>query len=324
MKKKKTELRYDILSNKWIIISPKRGQRPDNFHGTENCPFCDMSDQEEPKFYFYKGKENKNKKWTTIILPNKFPIFEEDCEEEDCIENNFYTKKISPGFHDLIVTREHDKFIPNLPISRIEEIFNCFKKLLIEYRESGIVKEVAIFHNKGEKAGASQIHPHCQALALPIIEGEYRSELDNFKKFYSKNSKCLNCEINKIELNNKSRIIAENDDFLAFSPFASNVPFQIIIAPKRHMSSFDEINDKETKSLSKMFKKMLLKYDKGFNNPDYNFFLHNAPLDKDYPYFHWYWSLSPRITYFGGLELGFGLEISSMTPEEQARKLRKM
>jgi UDPglucose--hexose-1-phosphate uridylyltransferase len=324
MKKENTELRYDILSNEWIIISPKRGARPNNFQEIKDCPFCDIKDQKEPKYYFYKGKENKEKKWTTIVIPNKFPVFEEGDISEDILENNFYTKKISPGFHDLIVTKEHDKFISDLPISRIEEFFTCISKILTEYRKSGIVKQVAIFHNRGEKAGASQPHPHYQALSLPIIEREHQNELVNFKNYYNKNNKCLHCEINKIENNNKRRLIIENDDFIAFCPFAPKILFQVIISPKRHMSSFEEINEKEKKSLSKIFKKILSKYDNGFDNLDYNFFLHNSPLDKEYPYFHWYWSFSPRINYFGGLELGFGLEISPMTPEEQAKTLRKM
>lgn len=324
MKKDKTEIRYDILSNEWIIISPKRGLRPNNFQEIKDCPFCDIEDQEEPKHYFYKGKENKEKKWTTIVIPNKFPVFEEDCTIEEIIENNLYVKKISPGFHDLIVTKEHDKFISDLPSDRVEEFFVCIKSLLIEYKKSGIVKQVAIFHNRGEKAGASQPHPHYQALALPIIEREHQNELNNFKKFYSKNNKCLHCEINKIEKGNKKRLIAENDDFIAFCPFAPKMLFQIIISPKRHTSSFDQIGEKEIKSLSKIFKKILLKYDNGFDSLDYNFFLHNSPLDKEYPYFHWYWSFSPRINCFGGLEMGFGLEISPMTPEEQAKILRKM
>ena len=324
MKKEETELRYNILSNEWVIISPGRKARPNNFRKSGDCPFCEIKDQKEPKYYFYKGKENKEKKWTTIVIPNKFPVFEENTPKKDFLENNFYTKKISPGFHDLIVTKEHNKFISDLSISRIEEFFTCISKLLIEYRKSKIVKQVAIFHNRGEKAGASQPHPHYQALTLPIIEREYQNELNNLKKYYNKNKKCLHCEINKIEKQFNKRIIAENNDFIAFCPFAPKILFQVIISPKRHTPSFEQITEEEKKSLSKIFKKILLKYDYGFDNLDYNFFLHNSPLDKEYPYFHWYWSFSPRVNCFGGLELGFGLEISSITPEEQAKTLRKM
>jgi galactose-1-phosphate uridylyltransferase len=155
--------------------------------------------------------------------------------------------------------------ISDLPISRIEEFFTCISKLLIEYRKSKIVKQVAIFHNKGEKAGASQPHPHYQALTLPIIEREYQNELNNLKNYYNKNKKCLHCEINKIEKQFNKRIIAENNDFIAFCPFAPKVLFQAIISPKRHMSSFEQITEEEKKSLSKIFKKILLKYDYGFD-----------------------------------------------------------
>ena len=61
MKKEETELRYNILSNEWVIISPGRKARPNNFRKSGDCPFCEIKDQKEPKYYFYKGKENKEK-----------------------------------------------------------------------------------------------------------------------------------------------------------------------------------------------------------------------------------------------------------------------
>ena len=321
---KKTELRKDFLSDEWVIISPERGSRPNNFIKSHECPFCDLREQEEPKIYFYKGKENKDKKWTTVVIPNRYPVFRSGDSYEEGKVNNFYTKINSAGFHDVIVTKEHDKFLSDLPLKRVEEFFSCIQALIIDYRKYDFVKQIAIFHNKGEKAGASQPHPHYQAITLPIIEKEFKNELSNFYNFYKKNNECLHCKINKIELKDKKRIIFENDDFIAFCPFAPKILFQVIISPKRHFSSFEEVTEKEKKSLAKIFKKILRKYDKGFENISYNFFLHSAPLDKKYPYFHCYWSFSPRINYFGGLEMGFGLEISSILPEDQAKFLRKI
>jgi UDPglucose--hexose-1-phosphate uridylyltransferase len=321
---KKAEIRKDLLSDEWIIVSPERGERPNNFEHNPVCPFCDLKNQEQPKLYFYKGKEDKNKEWTTIVIPNKYPVIRPTNSCKKYIVNNLYTKINPAGFHDIIITKEHDKFLSDLPLDRVEEFFSCIQALIIDYKKYSFAKQIAIFHNKGEKAGASQQHPHYQAMTLPIIEKEFKRELSNFYNFHKKNNECLHCKINKTELKDKQRIIFENDDFIAFCPFAPKILFQVIISPKRHFSNFEEITEKEKKSLAIVFKKILHKYDKGFENLAYNFFLHSAPLDKKYPYFHCYWSFSPRICYFGGLEMGFGLEISSILPEEQAEFLRKI
>ena len=325
MNNKPTELRKDLISNEWVIVSPKRGERPNNFKKNNICPFCDIKDQEPPKHYFYKGVETKNsKKWTTVILPNKYPVFKKDSNYQKDIEDKFYTKVKCSGFHDLIVTKEHDKFLSDLPISRIKEFFSAVQLSIKDYRKHKQIKQIAIFHNRGERAGASQPHPHYQSITLPIIEREFKNELSSFKKFNKKNKQCLQCKINDIELKINKRIIVENEHFIAFCPFAPKTLFQIIVSPKRHFSSFEEATEEEKESLAKIFKIVLGKYDRGFKNLNYNFFLHNAPLDKPYPYFHCYWSFFPRVDNFGGMEIGFGLEISSLLPEDQAEFLRKI
>lgn len=324
MKKNKSELRYDILSDEWVIFSEARRKRPNNVLKKGVCPFCDLKDQEDPKLYFLNGKINKNKEWTTVVIPNKYPILNPGDFYQKEFDNNFYKKIKTSGFHDLIITKEHDKFIPNLSIKRIKEIFSCMQKLMLDYKAHSFIKHVAIFHNRGEKAGASQPHPHYQVLAMPLIGKDFKDKLKNYKSFIKKEGQCLHCKINEIEIKNKKRIICQNKDFIAFCPFASKNLFQVIISPKRHFSNFEEITEEEKLSMSKIFKKILYKYEKGFDNLNYNFFLHTAPFDKDYPYFHWYWSFVPRQDYFAGLEIGFGMEISSMFPESQAKFLRSI
>ncbi|MDD3386326.1 MAG: galactose-1-phosphate uridylyltransferase [Candidatus Pacebacteria bacterium] len=322
MKKENTEVRYDIVSNEWIIISPKRGARPNNFQEARDCPFCDLKDQEKPKFYFYKGKESNGKKWTTVVIPNKYPVFNLENKNKK-IKDGVYSKIIGKGHHDLIITKEHDKFLSQLEDTRSEEVFTCIQKLINSYKDNNFVKQVAIFHNKGEKSGASQPHPHYQVMTLPIIEREFKTELESFNKFYKKNKKCLYCEINKRELKEKERIVLENEHFIAFCPFAPKVGFQVVISPKRHNPNFEKITEEEKKSLSKIFKKMLYKYDNILKEKNYNFFIHTAPLNKEYPYFHWYMVFYPRSSSLGGLEMGFRIEISQAMPEEQAKILRE-
>jgi len=321
--KKQTEIRYDIVSNEWIIIAPRRSLRPNHFSKeVTGCPFCNLEGQEKPKFYLYKGKESDGKKWTTVAVPNKYPVFDIDNKSKT-IKDKIYTKIIAQGHHDLIITKEHDKFFSQLDEGRSEEFFTCIQKLINSYKKDKFVKQVAIFHNRGQKAGASQPHPHYQVMTLPIIEREFQTELDSFNKFYKKNKKCLHCEINKRELEEKDRIILENEHFIAFCPFAPKVGFQVVISPKRHNPNFEDITDEEKKSLAKVFKKILHKYDKIFEEQNYNFFIHTAPLDKKYPYFHWYIVFYPRTVSLGGMEMGFRIEISQATPEEQAKILRK-
>ena len=59
-------------------------------------------------------------------------------------------------------------------------------------------------------------------------------------------------------------------------------------------------------------------------NPDYNFFIHTAPpKEKSFPRYHWHIEILPRISIWGGVELGAGLDIVKISPEEAAKILRK-
>jgi len=52
--------------------------------------------------------------------------------------------------------------------------------------------------------------------------------------------------------------------------------------------------------------------------------LHTAPCDKkDYPYYHWHWTILPKTSIPAGFEIGTRIEISTIEPEKAAEYLRK-
>ncbi|MFA5080427.1 MAG: galactose-1-phosphate uridylyltransferase [Candidatus Paceibacterota bacterium] len=318
--KQETELRNNLLSGDWVIIAPTRSRLPEN---NTNCPFCNLKNQETPILIYNNGKiVTDARKWTTIVLPNKYPIFvplvnECSSRDEDCY------KIKSSGHHELIVTADHDKNINELPIKKIKEIFDCYQSRIIALKKDKFVKYVFIFQNCGKKAGASQAHPHSQIITIPFIDKELKLIISNAKKHFEENGKCLHCEIIEKEIQINKRIIAENKTFIAYIPFAPRFIYQIIITPKRHSNLFEDISDEEKLDLAEIFKKILQKYDKKLDKPDYNFYLHNSPSDnKNYDYFHWYFSLTPRLTYLAGFEIGANMEIITKYPEDQAKILK--
>jgi UDPglucose--hexose-1-phosphate uridylyltransferase len=102
------------------------------------------------------------------------------------------------------------------------------------------------------------------------------------------------------------------------------VAFVVIITPKKHLSFFEEIEEKEKKQLAEVFKAVLTKIDKGLGEPDYNFYLHTAPCDKkDYSFYHWHWTILPKVATWAGFEVGTKMEISTVEPEKAAEYLKK-
>ncbi|MCK9578180.1 galactose-1-phosphate uridylyltransferase [bacterium] len=319
-KKKDTELRNNLLSGDWVIIAPARSNVP---RGNNECPFCSLKDQEEPVLIYNNGKVvNDKTKWTTIVIPNKYPVFtpfanECSSEKESCF------KMRTPGHHELVITSNHDKNISELPIKRIKEIFDCYQSRIQILKKNKLVKYISIFQNCGEKAGASQKHPHSQIITIPFIDKELQMIISNSKDYFERNNKCLHCEIIEREIRDKQRLVLENNTFIAYVPYAPKFTFQIIIAPKKHRSLFEDIAEEEKIDLADILKKAINKYKKKLNDYAYNFFIYNSPNDnKDHSFFHWYLILIPRIGYMGGFEVGANMEIITRYPEDQAKILK--
>ncbi|GMX58384.1 MAG: galactose-1-phosphate uridylyltransferase [Candidatus Microsyncoccus archaeolyticus] len=318
---KKTELRYNLLTHDWVIVAPKRRLKSSK---TESCPFCDIKDR-KPVLIYNNGKKVKDlKEWTTAVIPNKYPVFDSKEKIKEKKENEFYLKITSGGFHEIVITREHNKPMAKLSKERIKEVLTCYKERYLELKKYDFNKYILVFHNHGKEAGASQKHPHSQILTSPLIDKEFNILLDKSKEYFLNNKYCLQCKINEIEIKNKKRIVFENNDFIVFCPFAPKFLFQLIVSPKKHSAFFEEITDNQLKSLAEVFKEILLRYNSVLTNPPYNFYLHTSPCKDNScnKYFHWYFNFFPRISKLAGFEMGANMEILTITPEEQASLLR--
>jgi UDPglucose--hexose-1-phosphate uridylyltransferase len=127
----------------------------------------------------------------------------------------------------------------------------------------------------------------------------------------------------KWELENGARVIFQNKDFVALCPFASKSAFEVIISPKKHLSYFETIKEGEKSYLAEVFSAVLGKIYKGLNDPPYNFYLRTAPNDgKDYSFFHWHWTVLPKLNIAARFEMGTRMEISTIEPEKAAEYLR--
>lgn len=342
-KKKKfpSELRFDTASKDWVVIATGRAKRPDMFKEEaeeiertppEECPFCDINSQERATLVFAEGKrlnvtkgKNIPENWTTVSFPNKYPAFIPDGTLDERRENGLYKKMNAIGFHEVVVTRDHDKPMGMLSQEEVEELIEVYYLRYIDLISNPKVNYVAIFQNHGPKAGASIYHPHSQIITTPLIDTDLRTALINSENYYEENrGKCVYCEMMRLETKAQERIVYENEDFLVICPFASKAAFQTIISPKRHSPYFQEVTKKERKTLAEAFRVALKKIYKGLGNPSYNFYLHSAPCDdKNYPYYHWHWTILPKTATLAGFELGAEMEISVIEPERAAEYLKK-
>lgn len=322
-----SELRQDIITGDWVVIATGRAKRPDAFAEHERIsgdagasdPFADLSDQKEPLLVYRKDDGD----WSLAVIPNLYPTVASGKVPKDLSEGPYFSMN-GVGSHEVIITRDPEKTIAELPLWQVAELMDAYQERYLSLMKRKSIKYVQIFHNHGKEAGASIAHPHSQLMAIPVVSPYIGLQLRGAELYRRNHRENVFQTIVDHELSSRRRVVFENDDFLVFCPFASRAAFETWVVPKRQNPYFERITDEEKVSLAEAMQKALSAIGNGLNDPAYNFYLNTAPCDgKDYPYYRWHVEILPKTSVWAGFELSTGIEVSTIRPEDAAEYLRE-
>ena len=200
------------ISKKWVILAPRRANRPDVAKGAEPvCPFCLGKEQGEKEVYRVGGSEG-DFNWQIRVVPNKFPF---------------------APIHEIIIhSPDHYKNFGELPLSQVELIFKTYRQRYNIHQNKG---QVYIFHNRGEAAGESLPHPHTQLVVMP---SNVRMDLPRL------------ASEGELPTVAKDQETQETRHFTLFCPKTSQWPDEVWIASQKRGRLFGEITDEEIADLS--------------------------------------------------------------------------
>lgn len=329
--RKVSQLRQDLVTGDWVVIATNRAKRPADFikkreleydqNKDQPCCLCypEKTGQEEDVLMY----EAENGDWSLRVFPNKYPAFQR-VGALDHLEEGPYFAMESVGYHELVVTRDHNKQMALMEPMAVAEIMDAYQERYLDLMNKKSVKYIEIFHNHGRLAGASLFHPHSQIMAIPVVSPYVEGELAGAEQYFKANQKCVYCTMVEWEKEAEKRIVYENDNFIAFCPFASRSAFEVWVMPKEHSSYFERMTAENKLALGEAMQKALEAIYKTLENPDYNFYLHTSPCNgKDYRHFHWHIEILPRTSTWAGFELSTGIEISTILPELAADYLKE-
>lgn len=328
------ELRKDPVLDRWVILSKERALRPEYFASQDKnpsgdpCPFCPGNEKMTPPeilAYRKEGTSANEPGWTLRVVPNKYPALSNEGEAVP-LGNGLFQGLNGIGSHEVIIEHpDHMAELEQLPEGQLEDCFRAFKERLIALESDSRIEYVTIFKNHGKSAGTTQEHTHCQLIALPIVPHQVLEQISVCKRHYRTHGICIYCDLISQERSEKLRIVAQNEYFIAFCPYASRYSFEIMILPLNHSAHFENSSGQELSALAGLFKETLTRMRKVLDNPPYNFVLHTAPIKKndetDQTY-HWHLEIMPKLTTLAGFEKGTGLYLNPTWPETAAETLR--
>ena len=327
------ELRRDPIIGRWVIISTERAKRPSDLvvekrvkSRSSFCPLCPGNEDKTPPEVFAVRDPNTGKDmpgWTLRVVPNKFPALVTEGSVKKRAEG-IYDKMNGFGAHEVIIeTPDHDATCSTLGIDDFATILLAYKQRIIEFKKDNRFRYISVFKNYGEIAGSSLEHPHSQIIVLPVVPKRAMEEIDGAQTYYSYKDRCVFCDIIDQELSDGRRVVVENDEFVALTPFASRFPFEICVLPKQHLCSFENTPDEMFKSMAEVFSIVLKKIEALLGFLPYNYMLHTSPFNKNVEdFYHWHFEIIPRITKVAGFEWGTGFYINPTPPEQAAQYLR--
>jgi UDPglucose--hexose-1-phosphate uridylyltransferase len=127
----------------------------------------------------------------------------------------------------------------------------------------------------------------------------------------------LLADLVQAEVRGRDRIVAIDDEAVLMAPYGSRLPYQLMIAPRRARARFEDDGPLGAALLHDGLQRLARRFGA---NPPLNLWVRTAPRDAEH--FCWRIDVVPRLTNVAGLELGTGVHLNIVAPEQAAAELR--
>jgi UDPglucose--hexose-1-phosphate uridylyltransferase len=204
----------------------------------------------------------------------------------------------------------------------IEGLICGARDALVAARDHAQTEYLTIVQNWGAQAGARTNHLCLDLYDLPQIPHRIAEELGGAARFVIREGECPFCRLVRDESRRPDRLVWEDHDSVAFAPYASRSPFEVWIVPRRHDADFGRADGPAVKATAEALRQVLGMLAGSLDGPPYNLVLHTAPLREQVDAtYHWHWEIHPRLREIAGLELGTGLPVNPVSPEDAVEEL---
>lgn len=340
-----------IVPTESVLVATARGMRPkkaeekaerDTRSQVDTCPFCrGNEDRTPPEISRWPADGD----WNIRIVPNLYPVLGDDRAQTNLA---FGLQQVIDGYgrHEVVIDNpSHGIALHEMSQTHLADLFGLYQRRMGElYASDPRLKYVLVFKNFGAAAGASIPHTHSQIIATPVVPENVQNEVRHSRDYQRKYSHCVFCslidealtyeatiydrdsgEIRR-KINVGQYVVERGERFVAIKPFASRFEWEIHILPLRHQSDYLKASRQDLEDFARVLRRTMARLDQVVGGVQYNFFLHSVPHGNEFSdceaSYHWHLEICPRTSIPTGFELGSGLFVSTVSPEQAAEALR--
>jgi UDPglucose--hexose-1-phosphate uridylyltransferase len=322
------EIRIDPLNGLRAIVAGERTARPGGELTVAPAPPIDPDedpfaegheDRTPPELYAVRpdGGEPDGPGWTVRVVPNRFPALSDDgpVPERDGVADLF-TALPARGAHEVIVNSpEPVGALAELPLEQVQTAVGVWRERMRAHASAACTHLVV---NERAEAGATLAHTHAQLFALDFVPAAIAREREAFSAHAVRTmgSNLLE-DLVQEEVRRRARVVAIDDEAVLFCPYASRMPYALMLAPRRRRARFGDDGPTGAALLHDGLSRLRRRFGA---SPPLNLWVRTAPRDAER--FCWRIDVLPRLTALAGLELGAGVPLNVVAPEQAAAELR--
>jgi UDPglucose--hexose-1-phosphate uridylyltransferase len=322
------EVRVDPLTGLKTIVAAERAARPGGWPiagdaapiDRETDPFAPgHEDRTPPEVYADRadGSVANTPGWRVRVVPNLYPALSADAVDiERSHAPDLFTATAAHGAHEVIVNAPDA--VTSLAQLTVEQVAAAMEVWRARMRAHEGAAYVHVLVNERVEGGASLPHTHAQVYALDFVPAQIARERERFTAHATRTmGGNLLQDLVAEEVRQRERLVAIDDEAVLLSPYAARLPYQLLLAPRRPRARFEDDGPLGAALLHDGLNRLGRVL--GFL-PPLNIWVRTAPRGAEH--FCWRIDILPRLTHLAGLELGTGVHLNIVAPEQAAAELR--
>jgi UDPglucose--hexose-1-phosphate uridylyltransferase len=340
------EIRIDPLSGHKTIVAGERSRRPGGEPGCdapepidpERDPFAEGHEERTPPELLAVRKDGSppnSPGWTVRVVPNLYPALAPDpggdsgdrAGEQSARRGGaqvgaqavaeLFTSLPATGAHEVIINGPQPVLsLAELPLEQVVAAVEVWRERMRAHASSAYVQLIV---NERREAGASLPHTHAQLYALDFVPSAVARERERFGAYWTRMmGQNLLGDLVAEEVRLRERVVAIDEEAVLLAPYASRVPFQLMLAPRDPRARFEDDGPTAAALLHDGLSRLARHLG---SSPPLNLWVRTAPRGADH--FCWRIDVFPRLTHLAGLELSTEVNLNIVAPEDAAAALRE-
>ena len=322
------EVRVDPLTGLKAIVAAERANRPNSGLRAEAAPPLDPAgdpfaegneDRTPPEVFALRpgGAGADAPGWRVRVVPNLYPALAPDAPdaERDPLPDLFAAQP-ARGAHEVIVNAPQSvSALAELAPEQVARAMDVWRERMRFHAGAAYVH---VLVNERREAGASLPHTHAQLYALDFVPAAVARERERFGAYAQRTmGGDLLADLVQEEVRRRERVVAIDEEAVALAPYASRLPYQLMVVPRRPRARFEDDGPTGAALLHDVLGRLARRLGA---SPPLNLWVRTAPRGAER--FCWRIDVVPRLTHLAGLELGTGLHLNIVAPERAAAELR--